>query len=181
MEFAKDLDIPRTTLYGYLKGTTSPRADSLEELAKKLGISPAELIAGIEGSDGVGGSCFDQILMELPSLHPEVLPAAQELISLLQHLFQLSDMLYDLHEAITPTEPPDAKYRYLLHELNSPLSTIPTYGILIKERFASSWVTIAVVAPFSHDRTAVTQIVQRCTKLQLAPEHLLDVIHDFLA
>ena len=45
MEFAKDLDIPRTTLYGYLKGTTSPRADSLEELAKKLGISPAELIA----------------------------------------------------------------------------------------------------------------------------------------
>ncbi len=43
MEFSTELGIPRTTLQGYLKGTSSPRADSLEDLAGKLGLSPAEL------------------------------------------------------------------------------------------------------------------------------------------
>ena len=41
MEFSTEQGIPRTTLQGYLKGISSPRTDTLEELAKKLGISPA--------------------------------------------------------------------------------------------------------------------------------------------
>lgn len=115
MEFSTELGIPRTTLQGYLKGTSSPRADTLEELAKKMGISPATLVAGKEHPDSMGISCLDPILLELLSLHPLVLSITQD-----------------------------------------------------------------VVAPSSHDRAAVTQINRRCTKLQLSPEHLLDVVQDFL-
>lgn len=43
VHFAASKGIPRTTLRGHLKGTSYPRADSLEELAGKLGIFPAEL------------------------------------------------------------------------------------------------------------------------------------------
>lgn len=180
MEFSTELGIPRTTLQGYLKGTSSPRADTLEELAEKLGVSPAELVAGKEHPDSMGISCLDSVLLELPSLHPFVLPAAQNAVSVLQYVFRLSSDLNALDEKTAPEEPPDAAYRYFLHELKSPSHHSPAYGILVKERFAGSWATIAVIAPFSHDRAAVMQIVQRCTKLQLSSDHLLDVVQDFL-
>ena len=180
MEFSTALGIPRSTLQGYLKGTSSPRADTLEELAKKLGISPAELVAGKEYPSSMGISCLDPVLLELPSLHPLVLPAAQNTVSLLQYIFRLSSDLNALDEKTAPEEPPDAVYRYFLYELKSPSYQSPTYGIMVKERFAGSWATIAVVAPLSHDKAAVTQIIQRCTKLQLSPEHLLDVVQDFM-
>lgn len=180
MEFSTELGIPRTTLQGYLKGTSSPRADTLEELAEKLGISPAELVAGNEYPNSMGISCLDSVLLELPSLHPLVLPAAENAVSILQYVFRLSSNLNALDERTVPEEPPDAVYRYFLHDLKSPLHPSPNYGILMKERFAESWATIAVVAPFSHDRAAVMQIIRQCTKLQLSPEHLLDVVQDFL-
>ncbi|WP_407925837.1 MULTISPECIES: DUF6514 family protein [Agathobaculum] len=40
--------------------------------------------------------------------------------------------------------------------------------------------TITLVSAFSHDKRAVEQLAARCTKFQLSPVHLLDVIHDFL-
>ncbi len=180
MEFSTELGIPRTTLQGYLKGTSSPRADSLEELASKLGLSPAELVSGTERPDRVGISCLDPVLLELPALHPRVLPAVQNAVSLLRYVFRISSDLYGLEETTSPEEPPDAVYRYFLHEMKSPAHGSPAYGILVKERFAGTWATVAIVAPFSLDRTAVTQLIQRCTKLQLSPEHLLDVVQDFL-
>lgn len=180
MEFSRELDIPRTTLQGYLKGTSSPRADTLEDLAKKLGISPAELIAGTEDPRSAGVPCLDALLLELPSLHPLVLPAAQDAISLLQYLFRLSSDLCILDEMMSAAESPDALYRYFLHEVQSPSQNAPAFGILMKERFAENWATVAVISPFSNDRAAVLQIIQHCTKLQLSPEHLLDVVQDFL-
>ncbi len=128
----------------------------------------------------MGISCLDPVLLELPALHPLVLPAAQNAVSLLQYVFRLSSNLYTLEETTSPEEPPDAVYRYFLHEMKSPSHGSPAYGILVKERFAGTWATVAIVAPFSLDRTAVIQIIQRCTKLQLSPEHLLDVVQDFL-
>ena len=38
-EFSAEINIPRTTLQGYLNDTSHPRADSMENLADKLGIS----------------------------------------------------------------------------------------------------------------------------------------------
>lgn len=180
MEFSTELGIPRTTLQGYLKGTSSPRADSLEELADKLGISPAELVSGKEPAGNAGISCLDPILAELSALHPRALPIAQDAISLLQYAFRLSDDLSAPKKAAAE-EPAGAVYRYFLHELGVPLHRSPAYGILVKEHVDENWVTIAVVAPFSRDKDAVTQLAKRCTELQLSPEHLLDTIQDFLS
>lgn len=46
LEFSRDLGIPRSTLQGYLRGEKGLRSDSIEELAKRLGMSPAQLISG---------------------------------------------------------------------------------------------------------------------------------------
>lgn len=180
MEFSTELGIPRTTLQGYLKGTSSPRADSLEELAGKLGISPAELVSGKESPGNTGVSCLDPVLVELSALHPQALPVAQDAVSLLQYAFQLSEDLYAPKETAAAEGPSGAAYRYFLHELKAPLHRSPAYGILVKEHVDEGWVTIAVVAPFSRDKDAVAQLAKRCTELQLSPEHLLDTIQDFL-
>ena len=46
LEFSKELGIPRSTFQEYLKGDKCLRSDSIEELAKSLSISPAQLISG---------------------------------------------------------------------------------------------------------------------------------------
>lgn len=59
LEFSRDLGIPRSTLQGYLRGEKGLRSDSIEELAKRLGMSPAQLIsgAGRRRSSQPGGKC----------------------------------------------------------------------------------------------------------------------------
>ena len=47
LEFSKELGIPRSTFQEYLKGDKCLRSDSIEELAKSLSISPAQLISGL--------------------------------------------------------------------------------------------------------------------------------------
>ena len=180
MEFATELGIPRTTLQGYLKVTSHPRADSLEELAKKLDISLAELVSGEDFPRSVGISCLDSILMEIPSLHPHVAPAVQNTVSALQYLFQLSEELYRLNGKQTESEPQELVYKYVLHELQDSFHSAPSYGIMVKQRFPDGWTTVALVAAFSRDKAAVVQLAERCTALQLSPEHLLDVVQDFL-
>ena len=48
LKFSEGLGIPRSTLQGYLKGNAGLRSDSIEELAKCLGLTPAQLISGPE-------------------------------------------------------------------------------------------------------------------------------------
>ena len=180
MEFSSELGIPRSTLQGYLKGTSHPRVDSLEELAKKLGISPAKLVSGEECTGGAGISSLEPILLEFPVLHPRIMPIVKNTIALLRSVLQISDELYDLEEAELARESPDMVYRYFLHELRSPFRRSPSYGILGKERFKEEWTTVALVAAFSHDKAAVAKLARRCTERQLPPEHLFDVVHDFL-
>ena len=176
---SSETGIPRTTLHGYLKGTSHPRSDSLEELAEKLGISLAELVSGDE-YPRTGISCLDQVLAELPALHPQIVPIARETVSMLQTLFHLSDTLYDLDRQISDTQTPEETYRYCLHELRDSPCCPPSYGILVKRRRGDGWSTAAVVAPFSNDRAAVLRLMDLCARLQLSPEHLLDVVQDFL-
>jgi len=177
-ELSAEIDIPRTTLQGYLSGTSHPRADSMENLADKLGISVAELVPGEEPS--ASAMDFNRILSTVPTLHPKVLPAAQQAASLLKSLFQLSEELYAAEEQNVDTPCPNAGYLYCLHEMRDPFRRSLSYGILVKECRHGSWSTIAIVAPFSGNRSAVLGLIDRCTKLQLDPEHLLDVVQDFL-
>ena len=75
-ELSAEIDIPRTTLQGYLNGTSHPRADSMENLTDKLRISVAELVSGEEQSVSASDSDFNQILSTIPAIHPMALPAA---------------------------------------------------------------------------------------------------------
>lgn len=122
-------------------------------------------------SDSMGISYLVLTLLEIPPFF--ALSAAENMVSLLQYVFRLSSDLIALDEKTAPEELPDAVYRYFLHELKSPSHRSPTYGILMQERFSGSWATIRSSCPFSHDRAAVIQIIQRCTKLYLSPEHPL--------
>jgi len=61
-----------------------------------------------------------------------------------------------------------------------PLSHDP-YGLLAKKEHRGDWITAAVVAPFSDDFEAVSKLAERCTALQLSPEHLIDVVSDFIS
>lgn len=179
-DFARELGIPRTTLTGYMKGTSHPRADSLEYLAEKLGISLSELVSGDGSPHSDGLPCIEPVLMEIPALHPRAIPIARDAASLLQDAFRLSDDLYGLKENEPEDESSDEVYRYFLHEMMIPSYRSPAYGILAKQRFGQGWVTITLVSAFSHDKRAVEQLAARCTELQLSPIHLLDVIQDFL-
>ena len=174
------IDFPRTTLQGYLKGTSHPRADSIEELADKLGLSVTELISGEECPTPTGSSGLDQISSEILALHPLVLPVAQQALSLLEVIFQMSEELYATEGPNDAARCQDSVYRYFLHELWDPFRNTLSYGILVKECAQGHWSTIALIAPFSSDRAAVLGLIDRCTSLQLAPEHLLDVVQDFL-
>lgn len=185
MEFSKDLDIPRSTLQGYLKGGKYLRSDSIERIAKSLGISPAQLISGPGCIDGVGISGLDSILLEIQALHPRAQPLVKEAVSLLRDAFRISDELlgfevqeFEVQEATS--ENPDDGYRYFPHEMWAPFRMTYSYGILGKERLPDGWTTVATVAAFSRDEIAVARLAKRCTELQLSPAHLLDVIHDFL-
>lgn len=179
-ELAAEIDVPRTTLQGYLNGTSHPRSDSMENLADKLGISVAELVSGEEHSVFVSNSDFEQILSSIPTLHPKVLPAAQQAASLLKSLFQLSEDLYAAENTDIDAPCQNLGYLYCLHELWDPFRRSLSYGILVKECTHGNWSTIAMMAPFSGNRSAVLGLIDRCTRLQPAPEHLLDVVQDFL-
>jgi len=61
-----------------------------------------------------------------------------------------------------------------------PLSHDP-YGILAKTDQYGDWVPVAVAAPFSSDFEAVSRLAETCTALQLSPEHLIDVVSDFIS
>lgn len=55
------------------------------------------------------------------------------------------------------------------------------YGILCKQKLNETWVPVAVAAPFYADMDAVTALAEKCTRLQLSPEHLIDVVPDFIS
>lgn len=46
-ELSDEIDIPRSSLENYAKGMSNLRADTIEILADKLGLTPAELISNI--------------------------------------------------------------------------------------------------------------------------------------
>ncbi len=167
-EFSEALDIPRTTLQGYLSGTSCPRADSIEYLADRLGIPVAALVSGPGGLDGV--ACLEPLALEIRALHPRAQTVAEHAAALLRSAFQLSDSLYGLEET-----PPEGRYHYL------PLPLHGGYGILAKEREGEGWRTAAVAAPVSRDIREAARLAELCNRCQLAPEQLLDVVQDFLA
>lgn len=65
LEFSKEPGIPRSTLQGYLKGDKCLRSDSIEELARSLSVSPAQLISGPDYAKTFGLFSMTSLLAEL--------------------------------------------------------------------------------------------------------------------
>ena len=182
LEFSKELGIPRSTFQEYLKGDKCLRSDSIEELAKSLSISPAQLISGPEYADARGLFSADALLAELQTLHPRAQELAKEAVSLLQTAFRISaewDKL-DTLSADPVSEVPEAAYRYVLYEAHGAARVPYAYGILGQQRLDGEWKTVAMIAPFSNDSAATAHLARRCTGQQLEPIHIRGVIHDFM-
>lgn len=195
LEFSKELGIPRSTLQGYLKGEKCLRSDSIEELAKSLHISSAQLIAGPEHAGAFKPFSMCALLAEHQVLHPQAQALAREAASLLDAAFRISEEWkrldaqstafvqenpIDAQPAPFVHEDPNAAYRYILYEEYG-FGRIPyAYGLLRQKRQADGWITIAIAAPFSNNRSGVVQLAECCTEHQLDPIHFLDVLHDFM-
>ncbi len=155
----------------------------IEELAKSLSISPAQLISGPEYTEACGLFGTDALLLaELQTLHPRAQGLAKEAVSLMQTAFRLSaewDKLDALSEVPVP-DMPESAYRYVLYEAHGPARMLYAYGILGQQQLDGTWMTLAITAPFSNNRAAVAQLTKLCTDQQLEPIHILDVIHDFM-
>ena len=90
LKFSEELGIPRSTLQGYLKGDKGLRSDSIEELAKCLGLTPAQLISGSECAQAYCASHLDSLSAAIQSLHPQAQTLAKEAVSLLNTAFRIS-------------------------------------------------------------------------------------------
>lgn len=179
LEFSKELGIPRSTFQGYLKGENCLRSDSIEEIARGLNISPAQLISGPEDA-GAESFPLETLLPQIPALHPQARQLAKDAIALLQTAFRVSQELTRIDAHVAEQEPPEGAYRYFLQETWEPARMRCSYGLLGQRRQSGSWTTLSIITPFSDDRAAVERLAKLCTDQQLAPVHMLDVIHDFL-
>lgn len=180
MEFSQELGIPRTTTQDYLNERTTPRGDTLEFIAQQLGISVAALVSGPEYAEFDGIACLERVFLEIQMLHPDAQPIAKDALHVLRFAFSMSDNLLNYEAKEILQENNGGTYRYIVHELWNPFRQSSSYRLLVKEKMSEGWVTTALVGAFSKNKTAVAQLASKCTQLQLDPEQLLDVIHDFM-
>ena len=87
VEFADEIGIARSSLQGYLKEHSNPRADTIELLSKKLNIPPTQLISGPEEPAG----CIN--LPKDDEIHPLLTPALELCRELSVELLHLSALL----------------------------------------------------------------------------------------
>ena len=157
LEFSKELGIPRSTFQGYLKGENCLRSDSIEEIAKGLNITPAQLISGPE--DAAAESLrLETLLPQIPALHPQAQRLAKDAIALLQTAFRVSQELMCIDAHASEQDAPEGAYRYFLQETWQPARMRCSYGLLGQQRQSGCWTTLAVISPFSDDRAAVERL-----------------------
>ena len=173
LEFSRDLGIPRSTLQGYLRGEKGLRSDSIEELAKRLGMSPAQLISGPGAAESV---CPAENAVSSLAQHSLVRALAEEIV---EAALRRSGEWAGLDAAETGNAS-DGAYRYALYEAHGAARMLYAYGILGQQYLSGCWTTIAITAPFSNNRSGVVRLTKLCTDQQLEPIHIRDVIHDFM-
>ena len=136
LEFSKELGIPRSTLQGYLKGDKCLRSDSIEEIAKRLDLSPAQLISGPAYAEEFGLFSMDALQEELRMLHPQAQGLAREAVALLHAAFRLSAEWnrLDVHPTAARTEDSEGlTYRHIPYEAHGEARMLYAYGILVQK------------------------------------------------
>ena len=93
VEFAEEIGIARTSLQGYLKEESNPRADTIELLSERLNISPSVLIAGPEAHiPGLEELAEDEV-------HPLLVPLLQQCHCIFAEIIRLSALLSKMPES----------------------------------------------------------------------------------
>ena len=88
LEFAEEIGIARTSLQGYLKEESNPRADTIELLSERLNMSPSALISGPD-------ACLPgPELAHEAQIHPLLLPLLQQCRCVTAEIYHVSSMLY---------------------------------------------------------------------------------------
>ncbi len=178
LEFSKELGIPRSTFQGYLKGENCLRSDSIEEIAKGLNITPAQLISGPE--DAAAESLrLETLLPQIPALHPQAQRLAKDAIALFaDRLPRLAGA--DASMRTPPSRMPGGRFTDIFcRRPGSRRACAAPTGFLASSGKAAAGRRLRSSLPFSDDRAAVERLARLCTAQQLDPVHLFDVIHDF--
>lgn len=92
VEFAEEIGIARTSLQGYLKEKSNPRADTIELLSERLNISPSMLISGPDAELPVPEDVSEN------EIHPLLVPLLQQYRSVLVEIIRLSALLPEMPE-----------------------------------------------------------------------------------
>ncbi len=73
--------------------------------------------------------------------------------------------------------------QYIMIETSCTVNGITgkTYGIALAEYVDGQTVILEAVPDLSADKERVMRLAEMCTELRLSPEHLADVVDDFLA
>ena len=87
--FAEEIGIARTSLQGYLKEESNPRADTIELLSEKLHIPPAVLISGPDACLSGPEPLYEG------ELHPALDPLMQQCRGMMIELRRLSAALME--------------------------------------------------------------------------------------
>ena len=87
-DFSKELGIGKSSLQAYLNCQQNMRLDTIELIAERMGITPAELVSGI--------SSADKPQPPGENLHPLLEPIEKEFLAVNQFLTVISDRLYKL-------------------------------------------------------------------------------------
>lgn len=87
-EFSKELGIGKSSLQAYLNCQQNMRSDTIELIAERMGITPAELVSGI--------SSADKPQPPSENLHPLLEPIEKEFQAVNKFLTVISDRLYKL-------------------------------------------------------------------------------------
>lgn len=140
LEFSRDLGIPRSTLQGYLRGEKGLRSDSIEELAKSLGMSPAQLIsgAGRRRSSQPGGKCGQLSGTAFAGAGA----CGGDRGGRAAALRRMGRTGRGGNRKCA-----DGAYRYALYEAHGAARVPYAYGILGQQRLDGEWKTVAMIAP----------------------------------
>lgn len=90
VEFSRELGIGKSSLQGYLREDYNMRADTIELVSERLGITPAELVSG--------PGYLNELQNEEDMIHPLLYPISDELNSLRRAIIGVSKELRKIED-----------------------------------------------------------------------------------
>ena len=174
-EFSEELGVSRSTLQNLMRGENALRTDTVELIAGKLDIPLGELISGKPaGRQMTLRAAMALLLSEVQAIPEPFHTAATAMLHCLEEAIRLNKVTH-MDTGYLNYCSRDDTYRYFVHES----CFGPRYGLVAKQNMGN-WTTVALTPGFSDDLGSVLMLARDCTKAQLPPEKLIEVVGDFL-